>query len=60
MRLVIADIDILTNTACFLQKKGNNTPRGKTTPNEGKEKTNFSKDDFKVNPVSSLNGVLYD
>ena len=56
MRLVIADIDILTNTACFLQKKGNNTPRGKTTPTEGKEKTNFSKDD----PVSSLNGVLYD
>ena len=72
--LVIADIEILTNTACFLQKKGDNTPRGKKTPTEGKEKINISTDDFtmllrlsdtpldiqKVNPVSRFNGVLYD
>lgn len=71
--LVIADIEILTHTACFLQKKGDKTPRGRNTPTEGKEKTNVSIDDFtmlqrlldtpldikKVNPVSSFNGVLY-
>ena len=71
--LVIADIEILTNTACFLQKKGDKTPRGRNTPTEGQEKTNVSIDDFtmlqrlldtpldikKVNPVSSFNGALY-
>ena len=71
--LVIADIKILTNRACFLQKKGDKTPRGRNTPTEGKEKTNIT-DDLstlqkllespldvkKVNPVNSLNGVLYD
>lgn len=65
--LVIADIEILTHTACFLQKKGDNTPRGKKTPTEGKEKTNIT-DDLsmllrlldspldvkKVNPVRSF------
>ena len=71
--LVIADIEILTNRACFLQKKGDKTPRGRNTPTEGKEKNNIT-DDLsmllrlldspldvkKVNPVSSFNGVLYD
>nr|XP_022324778.1 thyroid receptor-interacting protein 11-like isoform X14 [Crassostrea virginica] len=39
------------------QKKWDNTPRGKTTPTEGKEKTNFSTDDFTVNPVLSMVGL---
>ncbi|XP_078323987.1 uncharacterized protein LOC111125351 isoform X2 [Crassostrea virginica] len=38
-RLVMPD----TETS---QKKGDNTPRGRKTPTEGKEKTNISTDDF--------------
>ena len=65
--LVIADIKILTNRACFLQKKGDKTPRGRNTPTEGKEKTNIKDDSSmllrllntpldikKVNPASIL------